>query len=86
MNDTADLILIAAEILDTESADLVNIIVADCADKGSRAADSAAAVHQDVNAVAVAVAVQLPVERTVTAMPEADKVRRLSEWSEAERV
>ncbi len=27
-----------------------------------------------------------PVERAVTAMPEADKVRRLFEWSEAERV
>jgi hypothetical protein len=27
-----------------------------------------------------------PVERAVTAMPEADKVRRLFEWSAAERV
>ena len=34
-------------------------------------------------AVAFAVAVQLPVERAVTAMPEADKVRRLSERSAA---
>ena len=30
----------------------------------------------------VAVAVQFPVERVVTAMPEADKVRRLSERNE----
>jgi hypothetical protein len=34
-------------------------------------------------AVAVAVAVQLSVERAVTAMPEADKVRRLFERSAA---
>ena len=56
MNDAADLVLIAAEILDTESADLVNIIVADCADEGSRAADSAAAGHQHGDAIAVSVA------------------------------
>ena len=37
-------------------------------------------------AVAVAVAVQVPVERAVAAVPGADKVRRLSEHSEAERV
>ena len=34
----------------------------------------------------VAVAVQIPVERAVAAVPGADKVRRLSEHSEAERV
>jgi hypothetical protein len=34
----------------------------------------------------VAVAVRVPVERAVTAVPGADKVRRLFEWSEAERV
>jgi uncharacterized membrane protein len=34
-------------------------------------------------ALEAAVAVQLPVERAVTAMPEADKVRRLSERSAA---
>jgi hypothetical protein len=38
----------------------------------------------DVDVVfAFAVAVQLPVERAVTAMPEADKVRRLFERSAA---
>ena len=34
----------------------------------------------------VAVAVQIPVERAVAAVPGADKVRRLFEHSEAERV
>jgi hypothetical protein len=37
-------------------------------------------------ASAVAVAFQIPVDHAVTAMPEADKVRRLSERSGAERV
>jgi hypothetical protein len=37
-------------------------------------------------AIVVAVAVQLPVERAVTAVPEADKVRRLFERNEVERV
>ena len=34
----------------------------------------------------VAVAVQIPVERAVPAMPGADKVRRLSERNDVERV
>ena len=34
----------------------------------------------------VAVAVQVPVERAVAAVPGADKLRRLFEHSEAERV
>jgi hypothetical protein len=37
-------------------------------------------------AVAFEAAVQLPVDRAVTAMPEADKVRRLFEPSAAQRV
>jgi hypothetical protein len=37
-------------------------------------------------AVVVGVAVQVPVDRAVTAMPEADKVRRLFERNAVKRV
>jgi hypothetical protein len=51
-------------------------------EKGEGAVAVAVAVVFEV-AVAVAVAFRVPVERAVTSMPEADKVRRLFERSAA---